>query len=1066
MARIPTKPEELQEVLLGMLDADNNRRKLAEQVLNAFFERPACVSALMQQVSMSPNARARQMAAVLLRKKLTAQLWRSNKSRKAIQQTLLERLVKEPVWAVRKAVAVLATRVAKLSVPDGQWPDLMPFLVQLVKKKDQKMRTVGMLMFRAMGENLGQEMVRSMRPFAQVVSEGLRDESMRVRAEAFRAMESIVSYLESKEHVAIYAKLIPIAVQSAQDILKGGDVDSSAPALELFNALTDSPVPVLEPYLVDLTKFMLEVAVKADVEMGISIADQAMSFVQSVVAEKPNRMLKAKLIPDLLKASFIFCVKPQDNPFDLDNITAQRIGIAMVTQLVESIPYKHILTPCLKTSLNLMQSKDNPHNRRGGLAIIAAMAEGFALLLSECLEQLLNACYALIKDQHPMVRAGACVCLLQLSDHISDVKEHHKRIVPSLVSVLDREGEHKLVRVKAAMALCAFIENLDPTEINLYINPLMTRFGNYLTNERESKEVREMSVGGIQSVASVAEEKFLPYFKPAAQVMFRLMEKKGDEDLKMRARATDCIGAIAAAVGAEAFEPLVEQILRIARENLTLELFELNEATFRLYSNLASCLGDKFIPILPEAFEYARKSVLSVDGVEFRHKGGDLSAFNYSDNINEEDFLKQMDYTIRSGAVDEKSTAIHALASYIENCQKGYLPFVEKTISLCEESLEYPHHFVRHGVAEVLTELCTLAHNLFPNPDPKTMNKHGQALVGRALALLLEMMKLEPDKGCCAAAVDGVKFCIEHFGIPILRVSGQKLIGLIEVLLKEKAPCQMYHGEEEDEKEHEADHDEILIDHVTDLLSSIAKITGPDFEPMFRVMLPHLLKFNQQRRAASDRIMAIGTIADVAEEMRWAIKPYLKVLFPQAIASLNDSEVGVRRNAAFATGIFALNGGEDGKAFYGQALEGLHKIISVDLKEKKGDPHWEACRDNAVSAISKMLAHDPKLATRQEVVDLFMAGLPLLDDMAEAKECYSRMSWMLAKLPTLTEKHRPHVLRVCAVALATHNVDIDVKQALAVLVRDLVKVLGREGCQRAAAGLTQEQKKALAEVAS
>jgi hypothetical protein len=115
--------------------------------------------------------------------------------------------VQEKSWPVRKAVAALTSRVAKLSVPDGKWPELIPFLLQLVSNKDEEsLRIVGMLLFRAMGENLGrsperrqkspnllwwfkfkqiffsigQHMLQSLGAFASVVEKGLKDPSLKV----------------------------------------------------------------------------------------------------------------------------------------------------------------------------------------------------------------------------------------------------------------------------------------------------------------------------------------------------------------------------------------------------------------------------------------------------------------------------------------------------------------------------------------------------------------------------------------------------------------------------------------------------------------------------------------------------------------------------------------------------------------------------------------------------------------------------------------------------------------------------------------------------------------------
>jgi len=350
-------------------------------------------------------------------------------------------------------------------------------------------------------------------------------------------MEGVVPYLDTKEHVTIYGKLIPLAVKSAQDILKREPEDAQA-ALELFNSLADSPVPVLDPFLVPLTKFMLEVAVKST---ELNLADPAMQFVQSVVDYKPTRLLRSKLVPDVLRAAFFFVVKEDDDPFDPNEVTSQRIGVAMLASLVENVPYKHVLNPCLQTSVKLIKSS-SPHERRGGMAIIAAIAEGFSLLLQDFLPQLLSATLGLLQDKHPMVRVSACVCLLQLCDHLQpEICQHHERLVPAMVKVLDRPNEHRMVRVKMASALCAFVENLEDKEaVGRYANPLMKKFGQLLSSG--DVDLKETGIGGIQAVAIAAEEKFMPFYKESVNALFHFMSKKDDTELKLRARATECIG--------------------------------------------------------------------------------------------------------------------------------------------------------------------------------------------------------------------------------------------------------------------------------------------------------------------------------------------------------------------------------------------------------------------------------------------------------------------------------------------------------------------------------------------
>jgi hypothetical protein len=66
-------------------------------------------------------------------------------------------------------------------------------------------------------------------------------------------------------------------------------------------------------------------------------------------------VVRAKLVPDVLKASFLFLVKPEEEPFSADDTTYQKIGCTLLTALTETIPYKLVFEPCLKTAVRLMQ---------------------------------------------------------------------------------------------------------------------------------------------------------------------------------------------------------------------------------------------------------------------------------------------------------------------------------------------------------------------------------------------------------------------------------------------------------------------------------------------------------------------------------------------------------------------------------------------------------------------------------------------------------------------------------------------------------------------------------------
>lgn len=65
----------------------------------------------------------------------------------------------------------------------------------------------------------------------------------------------------------------------------------------------------------------------------------------------------------------------------------------------------------------------------------------------------------------------------------------------------------------------------------------------------------------------------------------------------------------------------------------------------------------------------------------------------------------------------------------------------------------------------------------------------------------------------------------------------------ISLLLREEAVCQATGDTDGEEDDEDCEHDEILMDAVTDLLPALAKCMGPAFEPILRQQFEPLMKF-------------------------------------------------------------------------------------------------------------------------------------------------------------------------------------------------------------------------------
>jgi len=68
----------------------------------------------------------------------------------------------------------------------------------------------------------------------------------------------------------------------------------------------------------------------------------------------------------------------------------------------------------------------------------------------------------------------------------------------------------------------------------------------------------------IGSVASAAEQAFLPYAERVLELMKNFMVLTKDEDLRSRARATELVGIVAMSVGRARMEPILPPYIEAA----------------------------------------------------------------------------------------------------------------------------------------------------------------------------------------------------------------------------------------------------------------------------------------------------------------------------------------------------------------------------------------------------------------------------------------------------------------------------------------------------------------------
>ena len=299
------------------------------------------------------------------------------------------------------------------------------------------------------------------------------------------------------------------------------------------------------------------------------------------------------------------------------------------------------------------------------------------------------------------------------------------------------------------------------------------------------------------------------------------------------------------------------------------------------------------------------------------------------------------------------------------------------------------------------------------------------------------------------------------------------------------------HDEEEEEEEDDEGIDQISM-ATLDLLTQYARVRGAAFTPQLTTLFPTLLKSFKDEELGG---YSFGCFADIVSTVGPTSYTLLPKVFPLLIKTANKyiDNLSMFRNSAYAMGLLAQSVGaatEESKQFMLQARESLLKAVEKlkvkkeeqekkkaeseekkeeKLEEKTSDEEkspqseLQGCIDNVISAIGKIIVAGESTAEVkvEELVPIFVNGLPLTDDLEEGSLSYSNLFVMLQSFPTshpnVIEPQFVKLINVLAEVLSQQGEEIpdDMKPIAATCVEHLKK---QETVQKEIASWSEEKR--------
>lgn len=1046
---------EVEALLLQFTVNDSNLISQAEAKIKQLMKSPACVLAFMNQIHGSSNPSARQLAAILLRKKIPT-FWKklNPQHQEQIKATLLQKMIHEEQRAVQNGIAGVVSAIAKCTVPQGKWNDLLTFLLQCSKECNPRFRELGLLLFRVLVETIGSSMKQHFSTLFAIFSSGLNDSgSQTVREESLKALSALFQTVESEEQVEQFKPVVPGICGVIQSSISNGNDNVASHGFELLEEFAESPIPLIDDHFTNIIPFAMGVILENSISM--TVRERSCALLTWMIKHQPKKIIHFNFQSQILDTCLNLAVIPfEDDDDDGDDTSnPQSLALEILDELMLHLPNDIIYEPALRGTSQLLQSH-NPLHRAAGQLLLFVMAEGCNESMKNNLVQLLEAVCNGMQDPDKKVRANACSALNQFSEHLQpEIHQHHAIVIPYIFRILDNPSEDNEVKARLTMTLDAFCGELKGEAVTPYVEEIMKRLSVLI--HIDDKKLQELAIQAVGTIANAAGPGFLPFLNHFVVLMTQVMQITEEDKLGLRAAATRCLGNIASGIGKEAFLPFLNDLVGLSLQGLKLDSCDVREATYHLYSSLADVFGNDLAGILPEVMPSLLHSMDSNDGITAQKQESDADqAFgnigieddNDVNELEEEDEEEEDDngrtqYSILTGFLDEKMAAIGCVSSFFKNIDSAMLPYVEPLLESLEGLTTYLHENVRILALLSYDDVFKWGIRMWPyewqqgvlSPIPDNLNK----LQDKILPILISGVGIEFEKSVASIAADVLARAIKVLGPSIIPENIEHLFPIITMVIQEETPSQRYALEDAVSTEEDLDE---LLESICDVISSIAKVMGPSFAQHFQGIVSELIaSASRPHRIAGHLASIVGCFGEVTAELGGNVVHFAPQLFPMVFHCMAHSSSIVRRSAAFCLGSMFLSGGAALEAYY---QESITLLTAVSQIPENADYHLKAARDNAISAIGKMIEKDSQKLPLAHLFPIFINGLPLTADMAENEYVYPTLLKMISSYPEMVSSFTPQILNAFCYALSCEDVDEPLKVNIAAQMKVMATHFG------------------------
>ena len=956
--------------------------------------------------------------------------------------SLLQTLSQEKARDVRSAMAELVASTAKYN---ANWPDLWKFIVAATGAAgDAGVREMAFRVLQAMGDTAGKMLKENWPQIQPLIRQGLADAENSVRVRALRVVVSLVPVLETPKEVALLRPLVEPAVKVIGYCVENNFTSDAIDTLDLFNDFVQEPEmeSVLDGYMQNLFQFMIGL-VRAP-HLDLHLRDVALTFIQNVASLRTKQFLKQKWLQPTLECVRSLVAEPLDPEADDDDITAQRVAIGCVDILCVAVPEKYIGPAVLALCMELQRSP-NWLERKACLEVLSTASQGCFIFMRDHLNDYLPALKAGFADPQIEVRQSACITLAHFCEQLGDpLMERHAELVPLLGNAMQDKPS---VAMRALYALQFFSEQLGESFLQ-YSDNFMTAALTLITSGLP--DVKDTAIGAVGSIAVALGPSFAKYLGPVVHMLRSFMSMTADEQLKIRARATEVAGAIANAVKRRVLtEPVLQEFNQLAFDGLliTSDLHQvyLRTAIYQYFANIADVMEGDFVPLLKALYPYIMATIESQEGI-VGHMANDSSGLASIVDDDDDDEEGQdpsgmpVSLSVHQPIIEEKRSAIILVGSLALAMGKHMAMYVEKFLPKIIELLDYLHPDVRATAVKALPSMIHVVSDAFPSPggpkfergkfsNERPLSKQLMMLLPAVITSICAIIEEDRNDEAVVCAVEALEAIFTELGPAALEPQIQDIIkALLMVFDKQTFSQTLREQFDEDERDLE------LFNASVDLVSTMTKISGPTQFGLeiFKVFFPKMRAMYGPEQPDAHRALSLGALAEFCVHTEVMAEQFAEPCLKMALSGPASEDVVVRRNSVYLMGAAVQFGGARVAAAVPQVLAKIQDFLKCDDA---------AGVDNALGAMGRLiLTGNPNLPLVDMIKAIF-EHLPLKMDMEPYGPLYSAIIKVLrSPAANLVQPYLQQATQVALYALVNDKQKLDARSKPAVEI--FLRLLG------------------------